>query len=235
MAVKVANIKDLGPVHLYKRRGTRGIRLSIGHDGEVRVSMPYWVPYRTGAEFAASKREWIKSKQIPTVQLRHGSRVGKAHHLAFILQPERKTLATRITTSGEIRIYLPTHLLPEHAEVQKAAQKASIRALRQQAEKLLPQRLSTLATHHGFEYTDVTVKQLKSRWGSCTEQGNIALSSFLMQLPWHLIDYVIMHELMHTRIMAHGPTFWDELSAYVPNLKAIRKEIRDYRPTLLTQ
>lgn len=235
MAVKIVNIAGLGPVHLYKRRGTRGIRLSINHDGEVRVSMPHWVPYRVGAEFATSKRNWIKTKQQPAVELRHGSRIGKAHHLAFITQPERRALATRVTTSGEIRIYMPAHLLPEHAEVQQAAQRASIRALRQQAEKLLPQRLQTLAAHHGFAYQDVAVKQLKSRWGSCTEQGNIALSSFLMQLPWHLIDYVIMHELLHTRIMAHSPAFWDELAQYVPNLPAIRKEIRTYRPTLLTQ
>jgi predicted metal-dependent hydrolase len=235
VAVKIITLAGVGPVHLYKRRGVRSMRLTIGHDGDVRVTMPYWVPYKTGLDFAASKQDWILSQQTPNVPLRHGSRIGKAHHIAFIAEPQRQALATRITSTGEIRVYLPPHLPADHAQSQQAAQRASVRALRQQGKKLLPQRLQTLAVQHGFTYKDVTVKQLKSRWGSCTEQGNIALNSFLMQLPWYLIDYVILHELVHTRIMAHGPVFWDELGKHVPNLPAIRKEMKTHRPALLAQ
>lgn len=235
MSVKQVDIPGVGPVSLYKRRGVRSIRLSIGHEGEVRVSLPYWVPYGAAAEFAASKREWIKSKQVAPIYLRHGSRIGKAHHIAFVPSNSHRSLATRITGDGEIRVYIPPHLSTEHAEVQKAAQRASIRALKQQAEKLLPQKLQALALRHGFAYRNVSIKQLKSRWGSCSDQGNIALNCFLMQLPWELIDYVLLHELVHTRIMAHGPRFWDELAIYVPNLKAIRKEIKTHRPILVAQ
>jgi predicted metal-dependent hydrolase len=56
-----------------------------------------------------------------------------------------------------------------------------------------------------------------------------------MQLPWELIDYVILHELVHTVVMAHGPKFWDELDKYVNNLAAKRKAIRSHQPALLPQ
>jgi predicted metal-dependent hydrolase len=233
MAVKTVTVPDLGTVQLYKRRGIRSLRLSIGHDGTVRVSLPYWLPYAAGTEFARSKRDWIKSQRMTAEPLKHGGKVGKAHRLAFIPETGRTILATRITSGGEVRIFHPAHLLSHEPAIQKAAQRASVRALKLQGEKLLPQRLRALAEQHGFEYNKVTVKRLKSRWGSCSSDKDIALNCFLMQLPWHLIDYVLMHELVHTRIMAHGAPFWTELGNYVPNLKTIRKEIKSYRPALV--
>ena len=53
-----------------------------------------------------------------------------------------------------------------------------------------------------------------------------------MQLPWHLIDYVLMHELVHTEIMQHGPVFWARLEAHMPNARNLRKEINTYQPVL---
>ena len=235
MAVKKIIIPGLGSVVLHKRRGVRSLRLTVGHDGTVRISLPYWLPYAAGAEYARGQREWIKSQQIIAAPLQHGGKIGKAHRMVFIPEVGRTALATRITSSGEVRVFHPAHLSSNEPDIQKAAQRASIRALKQQGEKLLPQRLRALAQQHGFEYGQVSVKQLKSRWGSCSSEKDIALNCFLMQLPWHLIDYVLLHELVHTRIMAHGTVFWDELNTYVPNLKTIRKEIKSHRPILLAQ
>lgn len=234
MAVKQVHVPDLGTMHLYKRKGVRSIRLSIGHDGAIRVSLPYWLPYSAAVEFAKSKREWVQSKQIIAAPLVHGGQIGKAHRLHFIPEHGRASVATRITTNGEVRVLIPAHMSADDAEAQKAAQRASVRALKQQAARLLPQRLEALARQHGFKYGDVSIKQLKTRWGSCSEKRDIALNCYLMQLPWRLIDYVLLHELVHTRIMAHGPKFWDELGQYIPELRAIRKEIKAYRPVLLT-
>lgn len=211
------------------------MRLSITSAGMVRVSMPHWVPYASGVAFAIQKQTWIRSQQVRPTLVKHNARVGKAHRISFIADPTRQSIATRITNDGQIRIHHPATLHHESTEVQKAAEKAGIRALKSQAQILLPQRLEALALQHGFTYQSVGIKQLKSRWGSCSDQGHIALSCFLMQLPWHLIDYVLLHELVHTRVMAHGPVFWNELDQYVTNLKAIRKEMRDHRPILLAE
>jgi predicted metal-dependent hydrolase len=55
---------------------------------------------------------------------------------------------------------------------------------------------------------------------------------YLMQLPWHLIDYVLLHELTHTKVMQHGTPFWQELERHVPHAKRLRGEIREFHPIL---
>jgi hypothetical protein len=89
-----------------------------------------------------------------------------------------------------------------------------------------------LAQKHGFEYSSVSVKRLKGRWGSCDQHQNIVLNLYLMQLPWELIDYVLLHELTHTRILRHGPDFWAAMQRVLPNVKAIRKEMKQHQPVL---
>ena len=234
MPVKTVSIPDMGTIHLYKRRGSRALRLSVTDQGKIRVSLPHWVPYQSAVDFAHSRKDWIRSQLNEPVALAHGDRIGKAHRIVFLPDAARITVTTRIVGS-EIRIHHPKELMESDHSVQAAAQNASVRALKTQAEKLLPQRIEKLAAHHGFRYRSIRIKRLKSRWGSCSSDGEIVLNAFLMQLHWHLIDYVLLHELMHTRIMAHGPTFWNELESYVPNLKAVRNEIKNHRPILLAQ
>lgn len=231
MATKQVEIPGIGAVTLYKRRGNRSLRLSVGLNGEVRVSLPYWVPYRAAIEFAKGKATWIASHQAErNPLLRHGQLIGKAHRLTF-----ETTAAARTTTRvlpTEVRIMHPLALPASDDAVQTKAQQASIKALKQEAERLLPARLRMLAEQHGFSFKSVDVKQLKSRWGSCNSLQEITLNLFLMQLPWHLIDYVLMHELTHTRIMQHGDPFWSELESHLPSAKALRDEINTYQPVL---
>lgn len=81
-------------------------------------------------------------------------------------------------------------------------------ALRKQAKAILPLRLNELAVHHGFQYTQVKINSARTRWGSCSSRGHINLSLYLMVLPRKLSDYVLLHELCHTREMNHGRNFW---------------------------
>ncbi len=235
MAHKTVDVQGLGVVKLHKRRGVHSLKLSVSPDGLIRVSMPFWVPYSAGAEFARNKREWILG-QLPEQRiLSNGDLIGKTHRLEFVTDNHALNIRTRITSKGQIRVLYPAHQTFSDKAVQSAAHKASLRALKQQSEKILPVRLRSLATDHGFSYKNVRIKQLKSRWGSCSSDKEIVLNSFLVQLPWHLIDYVLLHELVHTRIMAHGNPFWTELSKYVPNLKSVRREIKSHKPFLLTE
>jgi predicted metal-dependent hydrolase len=233
MATKQVVIPQIGQVTIYKRRGNRSLRLSIGADGEVRISMPTWLPYRAGEQFAASKALWIAAQRTGTQQvlLRHGQSIGKAHRLYF----EQHALATKVQARlapNQIRVRYPLLAEANESAVQRAAQQASIRALRKEAEMLLPQRLQTLAQQTGFTYRSVGVKQLKSRWGSCSSNKEVILNIFLMQLPWHLIDYVLVHELVHTQVMRHGTPFWREFERHVPHAKRLRQEIGNYQPVL---
>jgi predicted metal-dependent hydrolase len=232
MAIKQIDISGIGNVTLYKRRGNRSLRLSITSDGEVRVSMPYWLPYAAGEQFAVSKAGWIAAHRVPTPELlQHGQAIGKAHHLHFTASAQATRITSRLKLS-QVEVTHPLHIASDHSSVQKAAQSAAIRALRKEAEQLLPYRLKQLADRDGFTYNSVSIKHLKSRWGSCTSQQDITLNLYLMQLPWHLIDYVIFHELTHTKVMQHGAPFWQELERHVQFAKRLRKEIGEYHPIL---
>lgn len=232
MATKQVSIPEVGTVTMYKRRGNRSLRLSIGSGGEIRVSLPYWLTYKAGEQFVLSKVTWIRANQTQSLTLlRHGHGIGKAHRVYF----EAAAVATKVDTrvaANEIRIRFPARLTTHDQAVQAAAKRASIRALRKEAEVLLPQRLQALAAQSGYQYQSVSVKQLKSRWGSCTSERDITLNLFLMQLPWHLIDYVLMHELTHTKVMRHGAPFWQAMERHLPNARQLRKQMGEYHPML---
>jgi predicted metal-dependent hydrolase len=231
MPAKEYELDEIGRVHVYKRRGVKNMRLSVAADGKVRVTIPAWATYASAIGFAESRRQWIRSN-LPqqTAILTDGQHIGKAHRLYFSSGPV-EAARTRLAGS-EIRVVRPPYMLAGHPEVQAAAVKASVRALRIEAEKLLPGRLRSLADRYGFDYTDVRVKQLKGRWGSCDNQRRIILNLFLMQLPWHLVDYVLLHELVHTRHMNHGPGFWAEFLRHEPQAKAYRTQIKRHKPIL---
>lgn len=232
MAAKLIDLADIGTVALYRRKGVRSVRLSIAHDGTVRITLPSWAPYRLGIEFAKSKADWIAEKKLPRRIIQNGDRVGKAHRFVFVGSSSTKKLRTRLIGT-DIKVMIPVNADTAAPAVQETLELAAIRALKKEAEQLLPQRLQTLSQQYGFSYRSLSIKRLKSRWGSCNERTEIVLNCFLMQLPWHLIDYVLLHELTHTKILRHGGPFWRELGKYVKDLKAVRKEMKAHQPALL--
>lgn len=224
-------LDDDVPVTIYKRRASRSLRLSISASGEIRVSIPTWAPYNAGLAFAQSKYDWILSQRKPAQVLAEGQPIGKAHHLRFVPKAGLGKPSSRVIP-GAVLVSYPPQLTITDPAVQKVARSGSIRALRAQARQLLPQRLDKLAETYGFSYKSVTIKQLKSRWGSCDQDKAIVLSLFLMQLPWEYIDYVMLHELTHTRIMRHGPDFWAAMIEIQPDAKNLRKRLHEYQPVL---
>ena len=103
-------------------------------------------------------------------------------------------------------------------------------AMRGRAKEVLPLRLEMLARAHGLAYRSVKINASTGRWGSCSARGDINLSLHLMLLPLHLIDYVLLHELSHTREMNHGPRFWALLDRMTDGkAHALREELKGYR------
>jgi predicted metal-dependent hydrolase len=94
------------------------------------------------------------------------------------------------------------------------------------ATKQLRDRLEFLAREHGFSCNRVTVRRQKTRWGSCSPRNNISLNIKLVQLPAELMDYVILHELTHTRVHNHSRKFWAELDKYVKNSKSVSRRLK---------
>lgn len=233
MAFKEFQLEDIGPITVYKRRGSQNIRLTVADSGKIKVTIPAWASFKAGVGFAEARKDWIQqhtASHAVTV-LQEGQAIGKAHRLHFSADSTRTGAVARIRGS-EINVYYAPSLSRTSTIVQKKAADAALRALKLQAKKLLKQRLDSLASAHGYTYASVKVKQLKSRWGSCDQDKHIVFNVYLMQLPWHLIDYVIMHELAHTKVLRHGTPFWQEMHTYTPRAKQLRTELHGYQPTL---
>ncbi|MGD0284538.1 MAG: SprT family zinc-dependent metalloprotease [Candidatus Saccharimonadales bacterium] len=229
MALKKVALPLVGEVILQKNRRSRHIRIKVVSKQSIRVTLPYWAPYSAAIKFINSQIDWIVDQQQHFSSLIDKQPIGKAHHLHF--QHDSKTQLPRARINHtEILITLPEDMLSNDPMAQSTARRACIRALQREAQNLLPQRLRLLADNHSFAYQKVNTRHLKSRWGSCNQDNEISLNIFLMQLPWQLIDYVLLHELAHTRVHNHSPEYWDVLRQNLPNAKQLRREMRKYHP-----
>jgi predicted metal-dependent hydrolase len=233
MPQKITYIPGIGEVVLAKRRGARNIRLSVSAAGKVRVGLPNWLPYSAGVEFARRRQDWINTHLADHKPhlLMDGGRIGKSYRLKYTHDPNAAGTKTRV--AGQTVNISSRHTLDD-AGVQKAARTASERAIKKEAEKLLPERLAKLSKRHLLGYNSVKIKRLAGRWGSCSSNKVITLNFFLMQLPWPLIDYVLMHELVHTKHMNHSPEFWADFERIYPDAKATRNILKKYRPVINT-
>jgi len=97
----------------------------------------------------------------------------------------------------------------------------------------LTDRLNELSEKYGFIYNNVSIRNQKTRWGSCSARNNINLNMNLILLPLHLVDYVILHELLHTKIKNHSKEFWNAMNIYVDNAKSLNKELKIHGIDLL--
>ena len=100
---------------------------------------------------------------------------------------------------------------------------------KEEARVKLGKRLSELAKEHKFQYNKVSIRSQRTRWGSCSSKNNISLNMKLLHLPNQLIDYILLHELVHTRVKNHSQDFWSELETIVPNARTVDRQLRDYQ------
>jgi len=179
---------------------------------------------------------FVEDKELGRIGLRHNRR---ARRFVFRCTEDGLvcTIPTRYSKSDlfraieELRPRLKA--MKERAEERRASQPhftpEEIESLRKQAKTLFPPRLQVLAAARGLQYQKVSIHKSRTRWGSCSNKGNISLSLYLVLLPSYLQDYVMQHELTHLVEMNHGPRFWALLNE-VTDGKALqyKKEMRKF-------
>ena len=104
--------------------------------------------------------------------------------------------------------------------------------LRAQALEELPQRLQTLADQYGLRVTRITIRNQRTRWGSCGRDGHICLNWRLVAMPDWVRDYVMVHELMHLKRLDHSPAYWRLVAAACPRFREARQWLRAHGPEL---
>ena len=153
------------------------------------------------------------STDIFTVDLKEGTRSGY-----FMRQ-----------APGHATVVCPPGTDFYRAERQAMLGRAIVEAMRKEVKRAVVPRLQEFSARTGITYSRSFVRQSHTNWGSCSSNGNINLSVFLMALPSRYIDYVLLHELCHRREMNHGPKFWALLDSFTGGqAKRLRKDMNEY-------
>ena len=226
---------QLGNVTLYRSRAVRRVSVSVRPSGEIRLNVPVRYPMRKAVEFLNQKQLWVKDALDLIARKYNPQRCIKppfstySHSLEFVYAKESADRIRCVITGSALRIVLPEGSNPESEDIQNFVKAAVVRTLRLEAQAVLPDMTAQVATQYGFKYRKVSVRASKSRWGSCSANDNISLSIYLMMLPEHLIRYVILHELCHTRHKDHSAAFHALLDSLSGGREAqLRRELLAY-------
>ena len=222
-------------VTLFKSQRAKSLNITIKPFSGVRVSVPASISFEKAKEATKQRIEWIKSnlskmqnaEDLFTVFKLDTKFQTRTHHLQ--LRVSENEILKSTVRNNLIDVSIPQSNAVEDAEVQNEIRRAIERAWRKEAKEYLPKRVSELANIHKFEFNKVSVKNSKTRWGSCSFDNSINLSLHLMRLPDYLIDYVILHELVHTKVKNHSRDFWQLLDLVSGNAKKLDREVKDYR------
>ena len=94
---------------------------------------------------------------------------------------------------------------------------------RERIQTFIEEKVSYYASVMGVSYGRITMRNQKTRWGSCSSEGNLNFNCRLLFVPDRIVDYVVIHELAHRKFMNHSKAFWNEVEKYMPDYKEHRK------------
>lgn len=171
-----------------------------------------------------------------------------------VIRSSRKTIAIQITPEGEVLVRCPrrmkaetirafveskTDWIEKHVRKQIFVPKlpaftdGEIADLAQQALRVLPERAAYYAPLVGVTYGRITIRNQRTRWGSCSSEGNLNFNCLLMLTPPEVRDYVVVHELCHRKEMNHSAAFWAEVERVLPDYRAQRQWLKDNGAALI--
>lgn len=225
MAIKDFEINGIGTIRVHKRRGSKSMRIKLSRDGNITVGIPSWVPYKMAIDYAKKQTDWIIKNRPTKKNILNGQRIGRLHIINFV---EKDVESTSVKFNGStVNITYPKNLDADHEIVQKVAERGARSALKKQTH-LLEKEIHKYATRHGYEFKSLSYKFMKSKWGSCSNSKHITLNYRLLDIPSRLVEYVMIHELVHLNHLNHSQSFWNELCGLLPDYKQRKKELRDY-------
>lgn len=226
---------DFGKIEFEQNARSKHIRVRIAADG-LKVSIPLHATQKEALTFINSKRTSILAKQFKlklkkenhALELKVGCEIQTLSFQVRVAKVERENVFFALK-DGLLTIEFPARADLQTEAAQRNCWNGINYFLRKEAKRLLPGRTSQLAAKYGFSFSEIKIQSSKSRWGSCSSSKSINFSYYLMLLPSHLVDYVILHELCHTLEMNHGDRFWALMDKVTNNSsKALRAELKQY-------
>ncbi len=203
------------------KRGARVRRLSLrisGIDGRVTLTLPKRVSTREAESFLREKEPWLRkhlAAQPDLVPVGVGTLIPVEGHLREVVEARRRSVG----------------LFPDHIAVPYGADKAADR-LRGYLKTLARDRLAEASVRYstalGKPFGRITMRDTRSRWGSCTSEGNLMYSWRLILAPADVLDYVAAHEIAHLAEMNHSAKYWAGLGRLKPNYEPPRQWLRKH-------
>jgi len=217
----------------YKRSlKAKNLYIKIKPFNDVLVSVPFFMSKSEAQNFVKSKNGWIQKKLLDIVEiesLHNRSLAGyKTRFSTVVFKITSASRASFRLIENEISIFVPAHLDENEKSIRKCTHRAINKALLLEAKKILPYRVEELAKKYNLLYKSLNIKYTKTRWGSCSGKNDIILNPHLLRLKDELIDYVILHELAHTKVKSHNKFFWLTLQKLSVKAKEHDKELKKY-------
>jgi len=208
----------------------RCARLRILPFGGLEVVIPTRFPRKLVAGLVAEHAEWAHRQLARQEQLRESISLPSELQLAF----DGSTTAIRYRNAleraqGELFIAAADDVIEIEASGQRAASAELRDWIRQRARRLLPPLLEDISKHTGLAYNRVSIRSQKTRWGSCSNRGNISLNDQLLFLPADTVEYLMIHELCHTRHLNHSKAYWTLVQEHCPGYRAHEKRLGQSR------
>jgi len=219
-------------LHVVKPRLKR-MSISINSRNEVVVKTPVVDEARV-VELVLSKAEWILKKlslpreDVGGLEFKDGALIpylGQRMVLKLIKDESFGVGKPKLSFDGSCFtiIYNPFLMKDEYFE------KAFDSFYKQEASNIMTKLTEEWADLMKLEYRKISFRKAKSRWGSCTSSGNIMFNYEAIKLPMEFVEYLVVHELSHLKHGNHSQAFWDFVEVYIPDYKAIRLKMKEYR------
>ena len=225
--------KEFGKITIRRSAQATQVRVRVAPDGTLRASLPLHAPIflvKQLLKFSRDELRGILAQAKPEYNYENGMQIGKSHTLIIHESSIQNFSVNR--RNLQIIVKIPTGSNVNGSEISRKIRDEIIAALRIEAKNYLPKRLAYLADKHGYSYSNIRFSHASGRWGSCNSKGTISLNIALMKLPFALIDYVLIHELSHTKQMNHSSLFWKLVAMADPNYKVNRRLLKSQNPSI---
>lgn len=225
--------EEFGTIILRRSARATHVRIRVAPDGRLRASLPLYAPLFLVRRLIKTSREELRTmlrQSQPTTIYENGMLIGKSHTL-IVRSTSAKSASTRLH-GQQLIVSLPSNLELNDPGITQTIRDGSIDALRVEAKSYLPKRLAFLSQKTNLHYEKVRFSHASGRWGSCSSNKTISLNIALMNMPFELIDYVLIHELSHTKQMNHSEAFWQLVAQFDPQYKKHRAELKKLAPSI---
>ncbi|MEG1582189.1 MAG: SprT family zinc-dependent metalloprotease [Clostridia bacterium] len=209
-----------------ERSDRKTLSISITKLGQLKIKAPKNMPIERIVQFYNDKEVWIKNK-LSSIRLNLNNYQEVIEYKKILLYGNRYPLfvssaVNKIVIDDEERVLLP----------QKFNEEKKYKSLKlwykKQAKAILNERIDYLKKSLKLNPTTIRISDSKGRWGSCNSKGIITLNFRVIMLPPRVIDYVIIHELVHLLEMNHSKKFWSVVAMVYPEYKTMREKIKEY-------